>query len=450
MAATVRHAGRRAARAAGAAARPARRGRRPRRPTTGVALVGGAVALHRRDGRGDRLRRASADRDPRPRRRRRTARSTSCRTPRAPTSTTRLARARARGDAAAPRRRPRVLQLVPRSTSRSRSASATSIRPARRSSSRSSSTTTPRCGSTASCRSRSATPAAASSAASTRPTASCSRATRGPAQTFQIAVFGINGPISASPRNYIWMRSATLDVYAAGARRARSPASMASTRRRRSSTRSCPPTPGWSRSPAASSSPRGRCGRADGALLFSSPNTNAIYRWTPEDGSRCSAPRAATRGTDIGRYHQPGSNGLTFDPEGRLTICQHGNRRVIRVEPHGNITVLADALRRPAAQQPQRPRLPLGRHAVLHRPAVRAARRLRRPGQGARRSAASSRVRDGEVRLETDELAGPNGLAFSPDERYLYVGNWDLEHKVVMRYDVAPTARCRAASCSTT
>ena len=47
-------------------------------------------------------------------------------------------------------------------------------------------------------------------------------------------------------------------------------------------------------------------------------------------------------GTDIGRYHQPGSNGLTFDPEGRLTICQHGNRRVIRVEPHGNITVLAD------------------------------------------------------------------------------------------------------------
>ena len=34
----------------------------------------------------------------------------------------------------------------------------------------------------------------------------------------------------------------------------------------------------------------------------------------------------------------------------------------------------------------------------------------------------------------TDELAGPNGLAFSPDERYLYVGNWDPERKVIMRY----------------
>jgi gluconolactonase len=44
-------------------------------------------------------------------------------------------------------------------------------------------------------------------------------------------------------------------------------------------------------------------------------------------------------------------------------------------------------------------------------------------------------VRDGVVELLTDELEGPNGLAFSPDERWLYVGNWDLERTVVMRYD---------------
>jgi gluconolactonase len=35
-----------------------------------------------------------------------------------------------------------------------------------------------------------------------------------------------------------------------------------------------------------------------------------------------------------------------------------------------------------------------------------------------------------------DELAGPNGIAFSPDERFLYVGNWDEKRKVVMRYPV--------------
>ena len=44
-------------------------------------------------------------------------------------------------------------------------------------------------------------------------------------------------------------------------------------------------------------------------------------------------------------------------------------------------------------------------------------------------------MRDGEVSLLTDELAGPSGLAFSPDERWLYVGNWDLERIVVMRFD---------------
>jgi gluconolactonase len=43
----------------------------------------------------------------------------------------------------------------------------------------------------------------------------------------------------------------------------------------------------------------------------------------------------------------------------------------------------------------------------------------------------------GELSLESDDLEGPNGLAFSPDERYLYVGNWDLERKIVMRYEVA-------------
>jgi gluconolactonase len=55
-------------------------------------------------------------------------------------------------------------------------------------------------------------------------------------------------------------------------------------------------------------------------------------------------------------------------------------------------------------------------------------------------------VRDGEVRLVTDELAGPNGLAFSPDERFLYVGNWDLESKVIMRYEVDASGAARDAT----
>jgi gluconolactonase len=44
--------------------------------------------------------------------------------------------------------------------------------------------------------------------------------------------------------------------------------------------------------------------------------------------------------------------------------------------------------------------------------------------------------RDGALRLVSRDLLGPNGLAFSPDERFLYVDDWDPEKKVVMRYEV--------------
>ena len=46
------------------------------------------------------------------------------------------------------------------------------------------------------------------------------------------------------------------------------------------------------------------------------------------------------------------------------------------------------------------------------------------------------RLADGKLRLLSTDLTGPNGIAFSPDERHLYVTNWDVKNKVVMRYDV--------------
>jgi gluconolactonase len=46
----------------------------------------------------------------------------------------------------------------------------------------------------------------------------------------------------------------------------------------------------------------------------------------------------------------------------------------------------------------------------------------------------------GELKLLSTDLKGPNGIAFSPDEKFLYVGNWDPEEKVVMRYEVSPDA----------
>ncbi|HET9738230.1 MAG TPA: SMP-30/gluconolactonase/LRE family protein [Solirubrobacteraceae bacterium] len=240
-----------------------------------------------------------------------------------------------------------------------------------------------------------------------------------PGDRFQIAVLGMNGPISASPANYIWMRTATLDLYAA--ERAR-PAERVNA--------------GLERVAGGFEFTEGPVWSPDGALLFSSPNTNTIYRLDPDDG-RVTVFRSKSgySGVDIGRYVQPGSNGLAFSPDGLLTICQHGNRRVIRVNPHGDTTVLADRYDGRRLNSPNDlvyrsdgtlffTDPPFGLPDTFDDPAKEL------PFSGV------FRVRDGQISLVTDELLGPNGVALSPDERYLYVGNWDLERKVVMRYDL--------------
>jgi gluconolactonase len=183
----------------------------------------------------------------------------------------------------------------------------------------------------------------------------------------------------------------------------------------------------------------------EGALLFSSPNTNAIYRWTPEGKVDVFRSKSGYTGVDIGRYHQPGSNGLTFDPAGRLTMCQHGNRRILRVEPHGNTTVLADSFEGRRLNSPND--LVYRSDGTLYftdppfgLPGV-----FDDPDKELPFSGVFGVSPGGEVFLVSDELEGPNGLAFSPDERFLYVGNWDEQSKIVVRYEIdAGGARCGA------
>jgi gluconolactonase len=261
-----------------------------------------------------------------------------------------------------------------------------------------------------------------------------------PGQQFQIAVFGINGPISTSPHNYIWMRTATLDFYAPERARAAQAAELDVEHGAGGGLDAiAPPDPSLERIAGGFEFTEGPVWSPDGALLFSSPNTNVIYRWHPAGRVSVFRSKSGYSGVDIGRFAQPGSNGLTFDSDGRLTICQHGNRRVIRVEPHGNVTVLADRFDGHRLNSPNDlvyssdgtlffTDPPFGLPSVFDDPD----KELPFSGVFAVRP-------DGDIALVTDELEGPNGIAFSPDERYLYVGNWPIhpsERKVVMRYEL--------------
>jgi gluconolactonase len=171
--------------------------------------------------------------------------------------------------------------------------------------------------------------------------------------------------------------------------------------------------------------------------LFSDPNANTIYRWSPDGQVSVVRPKSGYAGTDVGKYHQPGSNGLTIDADGRVTVNEHGNRRVTRIERTGAITVLADRYQGRRLNSPNDlvyrsdgtlyfTDPPFGLPMVFDDPAKEL------PFSGV------YRLRNGVLTLEAKELTGPNGLAFSPDERTLYVDNWDVRRKVVMKYDVAP------------
>jgi gluconolactonase len=263
-----------------------------------------------------------------------------------------------------------------------------------------------------------------------------------PGQKFQLAVFGINGPLSNPPGNFIWVRSATLDFYKAnqiGPRRfvdteivktdPALDAVVAPGTRLEKLAGGFLFTEGPVWVPATANTP--------GYLLFSDPNANTIYRWSAEGQVSVFRIKSGYSGVDVGDYHQPGSNGLTLDKQGRLTINQHGNRRVIRVEPRGNITVLADRYDGKRLNSPNDlvyrsdgalyfTDPPFGLPKAFDDP------RKELPYSGV------YCVKDGQVKLVSTDLDAPNGLAFSPDEKRLYVNNWNDKKKVIRRYDVHP------------
>jgi gluconolactonase len=254
-----------------------------------------------------------------------------------------------------------------------------------------------------------------------------------PGKEVRIAVFAANGPLSDPPANRIWIRSATLDFYRPAAA-VGTPLDIVRTDagidaviskdarlERLASGFSFVEGPVWV--------------PAEDSLLFSDPNDNRIYRWNQDAGVSVFRTNSGYTGMDIGAYRQPGSNGLTLDAEGRLTIAEHGRRRVVRLERDGATTVLADRYEGKRLNSPND--LVYRSDGALYftdpyfgLPEFDKDPRAELPHAGVYRAA------EGAVTLLTTELTGPNGIAFSPDEKTLYVANWDDHRKVVMKWDV--------------
>jgi gluconolactonase len=172
-------------------------------------------------------------------------------------------------------------------------------------------------------------------------------------------------------------------------------------------------------------------------LLFSDPNNNLIYRWSENAGVSIYRTHSGYTGRDIGEYGQPGSNGLTLDAEGRVTINEHGNRRVTRLEKNGQLTVLADRYEGKRLNSPNDLVYRSDGALYFTDPPFGLPKFFEDPRKELTFSGVYCLIH-GELKLVSTDLSGPNGLAFSPDEKYLYVDNWDEKQKVILRYEVQP------------
>lgn len=262
-----------------------------------------------------------------------------------------------------------------------------------------------------------------------------------PGQQIQLAVFGINGPLSNPPTNFIWMRYAKLEFYLG------TPGAVAVTPQEVNVevVRTDPgmdaivgPNPKVYKLAEGFKFTEGPIWIRDGGyLLFSDPNSNIIYKYTQDGQLSVYRTPSGYSGADIAEYGQPGSNGLTLDPQGRLTINEHGNHRVTRMEKDGSLTVLADSYQGKRLNSPNDlvyrsdgtlyfTDPPFGLPKFFDDP------RRQLPFSGV------FSVYKGKLQLISTDFTGPNGIAFSPDEKYLYVGDWDEKKKVVMRYEAKP------------
>lgn len=261
-----------------------------------------------------------------------------------------------------------------------------------------------------------------------------------PGQKIQIAVFGINGPISNPPTNFIWVREAKLDFYK-GERTGPiaitpSEVNFEVVRKNDAINKIVGANSKVFKLAEGFKFTEGPIWTNDG-LLFSDPNANTIYRYSKEGRLSVFRTPSGYSGADIAEYKQPGSNGLTLDPQGDLVINQHGNRRVVRLEKDGTETVLADKSGDKRLNSPNDLVYRSDGTLFFTDPPF----GLPKVFDDVRKELGFSGVYSlykGKLQLLTKEFTGPNGIALSPDEKYLYVGNWDEKKKIVNRYEVLP------------
>lgn len=174
----------------------------------------------------------------------------------------------------------------------------------------------------------------------------------------------------------------------------------------------------------------------DGSLLFSDVPNNIILRWIEGAGATVFLRASGYSGSQKFAGREPGSNGLAFDRAGRLVLCQHGERRVARLERDGSFTVLADRYEGKRLNSPND--LVYGARGDLYftDPPFGLPQAFSDPGKELAFQGVYRLAPDGSLTVLTRELEAPNGIGFSPDGQWLYVSNAVRERPIWIVYPV--------------
>ena len=176
--------------------------------------------------------------------------------------------------------------------------------------------------------------------------------------------------------------------------------------------------------------------RDGGYLLFSDVPNNAVMKW--QEGWVAATVFLRPSGyTGEGDYSlEPGSNALVQDGEGRLVLCQHGDRRLTRIEEDGSWTTLADRFDGKRFNSPNDVVMKSDGNFYFTDPAYGLPDKFDSQLRELDICGVYRRRGDGTVDLLTSEMTRPNGIVFSPDERTLYVSQSDADAAVWRAFDV--------------
>ena len=177
----------------------------------------------------------------------------------------------------------------------------------------------------------------------------------------------------------------------------------------------------WSEGPVWINEPKNKYG---GYILFSDIPNNVVMKW--QEGTGASVymnPAGYTGVADYGR--EPGSNGLALDSQGRLVLCEHGDRRISVVTKGGGKITLADRWQGKRLNSPNDLAIRKNGDIYFTDPIYGLPQRANDPMREIDFCGVYRLEGDGTVTVQYKDMSRPNGIGFSPDHNILYVANSD-------------------------